>query len=311
MKKKFDMLTYFDTWKCRCSYLSRIAVDLTDRITPKQIQTIAEYELREQGTGKALTENQKIELDRLRKKRDNTDLPKGVKTFLREEWLRIVHDHDTDIESKVLEKGNTQEEVAIDLLCDVVGYFMKKNTEEIQNDWIIGTPDLFTGRHIRDADVVDDTKCSWDIKTFYAAKDKADDGDKKEVYEWQIRGYCDLTGAKKGYIRRCLVDTPLNLIEADKSRLKWKLGVIDMDGPDKASEAYREGAAAIERMGAYNKMPKKPRVHSVEIIADKSMMEAMYDRIADCRKYLNQIHQEYLLELNEAEIAQLYLKLSA
>lgn len=318
---------YFDDWKCRCSSLHRIAVSL-DRLTEKQNARRLELLNRagEAAIGKAkpLTDNMEEELAGLMDKFDSRELPQGVKTFLREEWIRYIHGRERQIESKYTKKGTTMEENALTLVSEVEGKFHKKNTEELENDYIKGTPDSIDGmtitmleyepgkfKQVRVSKAVDDTKCAWDIFTYYAATDNSDD-DGKEGYEFQIQGYCALTGAPLGRIRRCLLDTPQPLLEAEKLRLKLKLGVIDGDGPGDDAKAYREGCAEIERAGKYeHDIPAAARLHTTVIERNDKLLAKLYERILDCRDYLNQLHQDYLLKLTPQEVEELYKRLAA
>lgn len=285
------MTTLFNDWRCRCSSLSKIATGLKG-LTPKQKETLAKYDKRMAGEGKPLTDNQAQEWADLKAKAADTELPQGVKTFLREEWIRIVHKRNKEIRSKYLEKGTTMEEDALTLVSEVENTLFVKNRDELCNDFLTGTPDHIDGLKLS-ANAVDDTKCSWDIHTYYAAVDKAD-ADKEDEYKYQIQGYCALTGAPIGRVRRCLVDTPFNLLEQEKKTLYFRLGIIDPDGPDDASAAYRAGCEEIDRSGTYDDIPAIARVHTRVIERDDALIELLYDRIKECRKYLNKIHQQYL-----------------
>jgi hypothetical protein len=295
------MTTLFNDWRCRCSALSRIATSLNQGLTEKQRETLADLSSRT----KPITEKQRETLLALRQKEAaalNPRLPQGVKTFLREEWIRIVHKRNREIRSKYLEKGTTMEEDALTLVSEVENELFVKNREELGNEFLTGTPDHIqwgTDGVMEFVNTIDDTKCSWDIYTYYAAVDKADAEDEEE-YKYQIQGYCALTGAPIGRIRRCLVDTPFNLLEQEKKTLYFRLGIIDPDGPDDASAAYRAGCEEIDRSGTYDDIPAVARVHTRVIQRDDALIELLYDRIKECRKYLNKIHQEYLNKTGEA-----------
>lgn len=290
------MTTLFNDWRCRCSSLSKIATGLNPGLTDKQKETLADLSSRQ----KPITENQAKTLESLRQKQAdslNPELPQGVKTFLREEWIRIVHGRNKEIRSKYLEKGTTMEEDALTLVSEVENQLFVKNREQLENDFLTGMPDhIDVGQFGTIA--VDDTKCAWDIHTYYAAVDKAD-SEKEEEYKYQIQGYCALTFAPFGRIRRCLVDTPFNLLEQEKKTLYFRLGIIDPDGPDDASAAYRAGCEEIDRSGTYDDIPAVARVHTRVIQRDDALIELLYDRIKECRKYLNKIHQEYLQKVGE------------
>lgn len=297
------MTTLFNDWRCRCSSLSKIATGLNPGLTDKQKETLADLSSRT----KPLTEKQSETLATLRQKQAdslNPELPQGVKTFLREEWIRIVHGRNKEIRSKYLEKGTTMEEDALTLVSQVENDLFVKNREELANDFMTGTPDHIEWKDdespMSSVRAVDDTKCSWDIHTYYAAVDKAD-SEKEDEYKYQIQGYCALTGAPIGRVRRCLVDTPFNLLEQEKKTLYFRLGIIDPDGPDDASAAYRAGCDEIDKNGTYDDIPSVARVHTRVIQRDDALIELLYDRIKECRKYLNKIHQQYIEKVGVTE----------
>lgn len=313
------MRNYFDTWKCRCSALSRIAVSL-DNLTDIQKADLSALEKREAdgkaGLDKPIPPGMAKDLAKLRAKRDDTTLPQGVRSYLREEWIRIIHGRDREIRSKYLEKGTTMEEDALTLVSEVEGKFFVKNREQLEDFYFTGMPDSIgwvlydreTG--MRQADAVDDTKCSWDIHTYYASVDNAENGGNDE-YRFQIQGYCALTGASFGRVRRCLLDTPHNLLSQEKKNLYFRLGIIDPDGPDPESAAYRAGCEEIDRAGTYSDIPARARVHTTVIERDDVLISKLYKRVEECRVYLNKLHQDYMLQLNEEELKDLYVRLNS
>ncbi len=205
-----------------------------------------------------------------------------------------------EIDSKFLEKGNQCEEDGITLLSRVNKKFYKKNDEHLRNMFIKGTPDLFEGKDIFNAEIVLDTKISWSAHTFFRAQKELN-----KIYEWQVHSYMWLTGAKEAYVAYCLVNGTVEAIEYEKKRLGWRLGVID---PGNDPE-YLEKAKQIEINHIFDldlfrehyphydlannvldwkyDIPMKDRVHQFYVKRDDEKIEKLRQRIIDCREWMN------------------------
>lgn len=128
----------------------------------------------------------------------------GAKTYLRELAKQEIFGIEFEIGSKEMAKGIEVEQDSIDLLNDVRGLHLQKNTERRTNDWITGECDLFDAAAGKGYDI----KSAWSAKTFPGWQ--ADCGDK--VYEWQMRAYMWLWNADEWEVVHTLVDTPERLI---------------------------------------------------------------------------------------------------
>jgi hypothetical protein len=74
------------------------------------------------------------------------------------------------------------------------------------------------------------------------------------------------------------------LIEREKSQLRWKMtDVIDHDSND----AYIAAAAQIEKNSTFNDIPESDRWFEFHL--QKSPMDAVYERLAECRIFLNDL----------------------
>lgn len=202
------------------------------------------------------------------------------KTHLSEVFVGNVYGRKKDISNKYIEKGLQVEEDAITLFSRIEKTVYIKNEENIRNEFISGTPDLYAGENIRNADVVIDTKSSWDIFTFFATKDASK---LNKMYYWQLQGYMWLTGAQTSKLAYCLVNTPDTLIEDEKRKLAWKMGVIDeMANPD-----YLEAVEMIEKLGRYDDINFKERCNIININRDKVAIEQLEARVIACRQWMN------------------------
>lgn len=207
-------------------------------------------------------------------------LSETTKTHLVDKFVSAKYARETDIQNKYIEKGLAVEEDSITLFSRVKKEFFKKNEENLTNEFISGTPDLFTGSEVRKSDLVIDVKSSWDIFTFFrATQDKLN-----KMYYWQLQGYMALTGAKSARLVYCLVNTPPPLIFDEMNKLKWKMGVINPD----TDKLYQEACAEIEKVMKYDDIPMEERVNEITIERNDADIERLYERVQQCRNYMNQ-----------------------
>ena len=209
-------------------------------------------------------------------------LGETCKNHLMECYVSKKYDRHKDVTNKYIEKGLLAEEDSIDLYSLVKGAYFEKNKETIENDYFVGTPDLFVGRPaIREAQIIIDLKTSWDIFTFFQSMAKPMD----KKYYWQLQAYMDLTGAKMAKLVYCLVDTPLKLIEDEKRKLIYTMGVIDPE----ADEAYIEACKRVEKNGTYSlDIPKEDRYIEFSVPRNDEHIQQAHERVIECREFLNQ-----------------------
>lgn len=206
-------------------------------------------------------------------------ISESTKTHLVEKFVSAKYGRETDIQNKYLTKGLAVEEDSITLYSRVKKEFFKKNELTLSNEFISGTPDLFTGAVITEAETIIDIKSSWDIFTFFrATKDKLN-----KQYYWQLQGYMALTGAKSAKLVYCLVNTPEALIYDEKNKLKWKMGVINPD----TDEQFQLACDAIDKASIYDDVAMEERCVEILIERNDADIERLYNRIKDCRIYMN------------------------
>jgi hypothetical protein len=213
--------------------------------------------------------------------RTNDAFGETAKAHLLECWIGKKYDRHKDVTNQYLEKGTLAEEDSIDLYSVVKKQYFEKNKERISNDYFIGTPDLYIGNSIFYADVIIDLKTSWDIFTFYSVMLKGLD----KRYFWQLQAYMDMTGANTSKLVYCLVNTPVKLIEDEKKKLMWRMGVIDPD----ADEAYVKACSRIDKNSIYDDIPMEERYIEFEVERDQSAIAKAHQRVLDCREFLNKL----------------------
>jgi len=204
-----------------------------------------------------------------------------AKAHLLECWINQKYGRYKDITNKYLEKGTMAEEDSIDLYSIVKKQYFEKNKELIRNEYFVGTPDLFIGKSIYEAEIIIDLKTSWDIFTFYGVMLKGLD----KRYFWQLQAYMDMTGAEKAKLVYCLVNTPYKLVEDEKKKLMWKLGVIDPD----TDEAYKKGCEEIDKNAYFDDIPNEERYIEFEVPRDQESIDKSHKRVIECRDFLNQL----------------------
>lgn len=212
--------------------------------------------------------------------RDKDDpLGETCKSHLMECFISEMYGRKKDITSKYTEKGTLQEEESITLYSLVTSKFHKKNKETIENDYFIGTPDLFDGESIHNATLVIDVKTSWDIFTFFEASFKP----VNKMYEWQLQGYMDLTKAINAKLVYCLVDTPDHLINDAKRKLQYAMNVIDPDANPELLKQFEQ----IEKNMRFGDMPNKDKCISFSFKRDQKKIDDSKVKMELCRDFLN------------------------
>lgn len=122
-----------------------------------------------------------------------TGLSQTAITFL-QEWYAGDNEQ---IHSKYIAKGNLMENECIDFAAQKLGLgICEKNHEQLENDYMIGTPDVNTS-------IIVDTKCVWNIKTLHSKLFGLE-----PEYDWQMIGYCELAKKEKAVVFYGLLDTP-------------------------------------------------------------------------------------------------------
>lgn len=210
-----------------------------------------------------------------------SELSETAKGHCLECWIEHRYGRRKEISSKYTEKGTAVEEDAITLYSVVTMKYHKKNSDQINNDFFIGTPDFFDGESILKADKINDIKSSWDIFTFYEVLYKPI----KKDYECQLNGYMDISGASEAALIYCLVNTPEHLIEREKYYVASKMGLIDAE----TNPEYVAKAAQIEKNMRFDDIPMKERYIEFTLQRDNDLIQKMRDRVIICREFLNSL----------------------
>lgn len=198
-------------------------------------------------------------------------LSQTAKTYIKELAIEHTHGIRKEFSSRYTDKGNIQEDTAIEMASRVLGLpFALKNTEYFENDFIKGTPDLIL------EDEIVDIKCSWDGTTFPWFEDELPNKD----YYWQMIGYMWLTGKKRARIVYCLVDTPEDIVQDEIRRTSWKKFEIDV-----TEETETEVRAKHE----FSHISENKRVRTYLVELNDANIEQVKEKLLEAKKYYDEL----------------------
>lgn len=207
--------------------------------------------------------------------RTKDPLGETAKSHLMECYVGQKYGRKKDITNKFIEKGLLAEEDSLDLYTLVKDKLFVKNEETFKNDFFIGTPDLIDG------DCIIDIKTSWDIFTFFSVMSKP----ANKMYFWQLQAYLDLTGAKSAKLVYCLVNTPFKLVEDQKKKLMWTMGVIDPE----TDEAYLAACEEVDKNSNYDDISMEEKYIEFSFDRDQEAIDKAHDRVGVCREFLTKL----------------------
>ena len=102
----------------------------------------------------------------------------------------------------------------------------------------------------------------------------------------------DLTGATSATLAYCLVDTPQQLIEDEKRRLMWKMGVATSENP-----LYLEACDALDQAMTFGDIPMDERLIEFKIERNEADIMRLHARVEECREWLNEFESSRIAEL--------------
>jgi hypothetical protein len=217
---------------------------------------------------------------KLKADKEAGNLSETTKSYLVDVYVTEKYGREPEIHSKFIEKGLAVEDDSITLYSRYKKAFYKKNESQLFNEYIKGTPDLYEGEAINSADVVIDIKSSWDVFSFFRTKAK----DLNSDYFYQLQGYLALTGAHTAKLVYCLVDTPDVMINYEKRRLMYKMGVAT-----DLNEDYLAAAEELDKAMRYPDIALNERVYEVTIPRDEDVISRIYDKVKKARLYLAEL----------------------
>ena len=216
------------------------------------------------GTGALMTEP-KLKFDK-----DAGNLSETAKTFVEDKWLFEQFGFAESIKNVYMDKGNFCEQDSMDLVSQVVeGGFRSRYNTKLQNDYVIGTPDIVL------TDCVEDIKTSWNLKTFFNAE-------LSKMYFAQAQCYMWLTGKEKYRLIYALVPTPQSMVLNECEKLVYKYG------KNYDNEDYIKECQQIQRNNDLIKeLPIEKRVKVFAFDYDPNYIETLKIKIEKAREYYN------------------------
>lgn len=229
-------------------------------------------------------------------------LSKGHLTEARKMYRELKWKRKPVLKVKAVQKGKIQEQDAVTLLSRMKMEMLKTNTEQIKNEFLSGTPDIYKGPTILTATHGWDTKCSWDPFTFpYPDQYEGTMYGIDPEYYFQNMGYMALTGASEWTTAYCLVNAPSFQITNEKYSLSRAMG-----DPGDSDPAFIEGCKEIEKNMIYDmdqfqrdnphytlhneiwdfNIPKEERLIEFKVLRDDNIIDKIYERVKLVRKEL-------------------------
>ena len=198
-------------------------------------------------------------------------LSKTCKTYIQELVIEEKYGIRKEFWSRYTDKGNEVEDEGIELVNDVLNLgFIFKNDENLNNNYLTGTPDVNTN------EILLDIKCSWDATTFPWFETELPNKD----YYYQLQGYMWLTGKDESLLCYCLINTPFQIVEDEVRREHWKQNLID------ESLDLRDFVQAKHN---FDHIPKEKRLKVFKIAKDEEVIEKIKQRVEECRVYYNNL----------------------
>ena len=199
-------------------------------------------------------------------------LSQTTKSYIKELVLEHKYGIRKEINSRYLDKGNMVENESIELTERVLDLdLIVKNESYFENDFICGTPDIIMG------DTIIDVKSSWSAHTFPFFFDE--ELPNKDYY-YQIQGYLALTGATKGMVVYCLINTPEEIVLDEIRRTSWSRHELDVT---------EETEAEVRQQHEFDHIPEVNRVKAYHIERNDEVIQAIYDRVNECKIYYNRL----------------------
>jgi len=177
-------------------------------------------------------------------------LSQTTKSYIASKAKEDFFGYNSFISTKPMQKGTDWEHESIELVNQVRDTFYIKNGDTIENDFLIGTPDI-----ILDNSIID-IKTSWSLETFPAI---ASEGINKD-YEWQLRGYMMLCDKESAELIYCMIDTDDFLLTDWDNKTIHKVAHID---------------------------PRK-RITVLQYERNISIEESIRERLTACTEYYNE-----------------------
>ena len=183
------------------------------------------------------------------------------------------------------EKGNIAEPASIKLLSDFDGIEYEKNEQMFSNKWFKGIPDVIvTGKNGKPEKIIE-IKTSYDLPSFILSKYKQESPN--NIYE--LWGYMDMLGCKKGEIVHCLVDMPEQIASFEEKILRERYTWLELD-----EETIAERIGRTLSNMEYDNVPKEAKIFRRSFEINKLAMKDAKWKATAAKGWLNSIHNMFI-----------------
>jgi hypothetical protein len=200
-----------------------------------------------------------------KKAREMGLLSETTKDYLLEMAITETYRRTKMIETDAMRKGTEQEQQSIDLLNEYKQTDYVKNKTQLENDYIIGTPDILNP-------VIDIKSC----KDLFTLSTKT--GITK-LYEYQLYGYMILTEQTKAYLAYVLPNSPEWLIEKELKKYTFY----------RPQEEWQELEKQIRKNHIFDDVPLDKRIKMYELIIKNGIEFEIFNAVEKARNYLNSL----------------------
>lgn len=258
----------------------------------------------------------KAQIEELEKVKDEILLSKTCRDYLKTMAIEIRYNRRKRMLNKYVKKGLAVEEQSIEIYSEYKGEALDNNKERVENEFFTGETDLNWLNSLGEVDKVTDIKSSYDLDSFEDNRDE----DAKKDNRLQLLGYCDLHKCNSASVANVLTNNDFTLIMDEIRRETFNIKADELEGfevPLKrvveiakdsifdyvsfcefliaqyGSEVVRILAAgehpdrdAQDMFNSFVEVELMDRVIEIEVERDEEEIQAIKERVKDCRKYL-------------------------
>lgn len=176
----------------------------------------------------------------------SSPLSETTKTYVQEQAKENFYGIRVKLESKYFDKGNRNENLAIEMVNQIRFKEYTKNEVRKTESWLTGECD------VEAKDSIIDVKCSWSFDSFPCYESEALKIMKRSGYDWQVRGYMYLYDKPTAEVIWCMTSTPSDLMTAYDDPAIHKVDHIDPERRMTAVKVDRDPALEELMITQYN-----------------------------------------------------------
>jgi len=197
-----------------------------------------------------------------------------TQTLVKDMWLHREYGYKERVMTDEMYKGLICEQDSMALVQSVLGgEFRKRFNKRIENEYLIGTPDIV----LDSEDYVEDVKTSYTLKSFFNAE-------LTDLYHTQGQCYMWLTGKRSYRLIYCLVPTPGEIILNEQKKLYYKFNC------NEENKDYQQMSEQVQfNNDLILNLPIEKRVKVFEFGYDETVIEKLKLQIDKARIYYSSL----------------------